>query len=663
MTVTNNILITGGAGFLGPMLAAKLSQDPSNRIFLTDLHEPPTPKNVADIARCTCIAADMTKSSHIDRLLASAPEWRAIFIFHGIMSVGCEENPALSQLVNINATQSLLTAVSELNNGPRKPRVVYASTQAVYGPPYTTSGTITDDTPATPIGVYGTHKLITECTVNDMNRRGLIDAFSVRLPTVTVRPGAPSRSAAAFLSGLIREPMAGLECIIPLSDRDARQIICSPRIMIDNLITLISVPSDSMPSHIRAIYMPGISVTLGEMYDAFEAVCGANKLKLLREEKDIEAESATALHNTTHTCTMNALRNQVNLSATLNSRGISAGAVRTRKTFQTRCVATALTRFKLNTGASIPAIGFGTFQDPAAQEDAVSRALKAGLRLIDTARVYNVEKEVGRGIKRSGIPREDIFLGTKLWCNNFHPDDVERALDESLTDLDTPYVDLLMMHYPCTFQRGEDRFPRDKNGKMIHGETNYVDTWKAMEKLVKTGKVKALGVSNFSKRELEELINDAQVPAVHQMEVHPYLQQKGFNEWLRSQGIHVVQFSPLGNMNDFYRATGWSKEVAHMMRVIDQPLLKQLGEKYGKSAVQIVLSWGINSGRSVIPKSTIDWQIKENAEASFKMEPEDVKAIEALDIKARFNDPSFDYRWRLYSDLEGIEGTKDGRTH
>jgi diketogulonate reductase-like aldo/keto reductase len=123
--------------------------------------------------------------------------------------------------------------------------------------------------------------------------------------------------------------------------------------------------------------------------------------------------------------------------------------------------------------------------------------------------VYNVEKEVGRGIKRSGIPREDIFLGTKLWCNNFHPDDVERALDESLTDLDTPYVDLLMMHYPCTFQRGEDRFPRDKDGKMIHGETYYVDTWKAMEKLVKTGKVKALGVSNFSKRELEELINES----------------------------------------------------------------------------------------------------------------------------------------------------------
>ncbi|KAH7140959.1 NADP-dependent oxidoreductase domain-containing protein [Dactylonectria macrodidyma] len=353
---------------------------------------------------------------------------------------------------------------------------------------------------------------------------------------------------------------------------------------------------------------------------------------------------------------MNALRHQflfptaATRLSLLTTRGV---ATRTRPT-----------RFQLNTGASIPAIGFGTFQDPDAQEDAVSRALKAGLRLIDTARVYDVEKEVGKGIKNSGVPREDIFLGTKLWCNNFHPDDVEKALDDSLTDLDTPYVDLLMMHYPCTFARGDDRFPRDRNGKMILGETTFVDTWKAMEKLVDTGKVKAIGVSNFSKGELERLINECSVvPAVHQMEVHPYLQQRSFNEWLQSQGIHVVQFSPLGNMNDFYRSTGWSKEVSHMMRVIDQPLLKDLGLKYGKSAVQIVLSWGVNSGRSVIPKSTIGWQIAENVEADFEMALEDIKAIEKLDIGARFNDPSLDYQWRLYSDLEGTEGTMEGKTH
>jgi hypothetical protein len=172
-----------------------------------------------------------------------------------------------------------------------------------------------------------------------------------------------------------------------------------------------------------------------------------------------------------------------------------------------RSLATRATSYKLNTGAKIPALGFGTFQDPDSQEETVSQALQKGMRLIDTARVYNVEEQVGRGIKRSGVPRKDIFVGTKLWCNDYHPDDVERALDDSLRDLDTPYVDLLLMHYPCTFKRGPDRFPRNAEGRMIAGETTYLDTWKAMEKLTKTGKVKAIGVSNFSKGEIETLLN------------------------------------------------------------------------------------------------------------------------------------------------------------
>lgn len=179
-------------------------------------------------------------------------------------------------------------------------------------------------------------------------------------------------------------------------------------------------------------------------------------------------------------------------------------------------MATRVIQYTLNTGAKIPAIGFGTFQDPEAQEEAVCRALQKGFRLIDTARVYNVEKQVGKGIKMSGIAREDIFIGTKLWCNDFHPDDVERALDDSLRDLDTPYVDLLMMHYPCTFARGPERFPRDADGRMIRGETTYVDTWKAMEKLIQTGKVRAIGVSNFSKGEIETLLKECSVVSAHQ---------------------------------------------------------------------------------------------------------------------------------------------------
>lgn len=173
-----------------------------------------------------------------------------------------------------------------------------------------------------------------------------------------------------------------------------------------------------------------------------------------------------------------------------------------------RCLSTRHTTYTLNTGAKIPAVGFGTFQDPDAQEEAVCTALKTGYRLIDTARIYHIEKQVGKGIKKSGVPREEVFIGTKLWCNDYHPEDVERAVDDSLRDLDTPYLDLILMHYPCTFARGTERFPRDANGKMIHGETTFVDTWKALEKVVKTGKVRAIGVSNFSKGEVERLLNE-----------------------------------------------------------------------------------------------------------------------------------------------------------
>ncbi|KAL4912013.1 NADP-dependent oxidoreductase domain-containing protein [Aspergillus aurantiobrunneus] len=202
--------------------------------------------------------------------------------------------------------------------------------------------------------------------------------------------------------------------------------------------------------------------------------------------------------------------------------------------------------------AGIPALGFGTFQDPDSQEDTVSRALQKGVRLINTARVYNVEEQVGKGIQQ-------------LWCSDYHPDDVERALDDSLRDLNTPYVDLLLMHYPCTFKRGHGRFPRDADGRMSQGH------WR-----------------------------------------------KGSTEWLKTNGIHVVQFSPLGNMNDFYHQTGWSKEIAM---------------KYNKSPVQVVLAWGIYSiysGRSVIPKSVVDWQIDQNLEADFELQAADMAQIATL---------------------------------
>ncbi|TPX08707.1 uncharacterized protein E0L32_009896 [Thyridium curvatum] len=324
-------------------------------------------------------------------------------------------------------------------------------------------------------------------------------------------------------------------------------------------------------------------------------------------------------------------------------------------------MSTRLARYKgkvleLNNGYIMPALGLGTFQDPDEQETAVYTALKCGYRHIDTAYFYGTERQVGRGIRRSGVPREEIFLTTKLWNNAHHPDDVEPALDESLKALGTDYVDLYLMHFPCAFKRGPELLPFDENGKLIpEPSIHFVDTWRAMEMLVKAGKARAIGVSNFSKAEIERLLEEGSVvPAVHQMEMHPYLQQPEFASWLNEKGIRIVQFSPCANLNPFYSEASRAKDSARMTRLVHHPVMLEVAKKHGRSAIQIALAWAIQNGRSVIPKSTIEWQIRENAEAGLiTLDQEDLDKIERLDCKARFNDPSVKFGYKLHSGLDG----------
>lgn len=311
-------------------------------------------------------------------------------------------------------------------------------------------------------------------------------------------------------------------------------------------------------------------------------------------------------------------------------------------------MATQNTHFKLNTGAQIPAVGFGTWQDADAQEAAVTEALKAGYTHIDTARIYGTEPAVGKAITKSGIAREKLFITTKLWNNSHHPDDVMPALEASLKDLDTPYIDLYLMHWPSPFKSSETLMPRDDNGKIQPGDADFVDTWKAMEATLKSGKTKAIGISNFSKAEIERLLKETSVvPAAHQLELHPWLQQKEFVQWNKSKGIHVTQYSPFGNQNEIY-SKGQS-----MGKLIDDATLVEVGKKYGKNGAQVALAWGIAQGHSVLPKSKTSSRIKDNLEGDFKLEAEDLKKLDGLDKKIRFNDPSGAFGWDFYTDLEG----------
>ena len=169
-----------------------------------------------------------------------------------------------------------------------------------------------------------------------------------------------------------------------------------------------------------------------------------------------------------------------------------------------------------------------------------------------------------------------------------------------------------------------------------------------MEKSQKAGKTRAIGISNFSKAEVERLLKEASiVPAAHQIELHPYLQQKSFVDWHKEKGILVQQYSPFGNQNEIY-STGQS-----INKLIDDPALVEIGQKYGKTGAQVALAWGIQSGRSVLPKSKTPERIRANLEGDFRLEEEDRIKIGEIDKKLRFNDPSRNFGWNFFADLEG----------
>ncbi|GGX01723.1 aldo/keto reductase [Streptomyces chartreusis] len=264
----------------------------------------------------------------------------------------------------------------------------------------------------------------------------------------------------------------------------------------------------------------------------------------------------------------------------------------------------------LNNGVEMPQLGFGVWQVPDDEATrAVGTALEAGYRSIDTAAIYGNEAGTGRAIAASGVPREDIFVTTKLWNGDQGYDSTLRAFDTSLEKLGLEYVDLYLIHWPAP--------SRDK----------YVDTYKAFEKLHADGRIRAIGVSNFLPEHLERLFGETSVvPAVNQIELHPHLQQHASRALHAERGIATEAWSPLGSGKG----------------LLEVPAIVAIAQKHGRTPAQVVLRWHLQIGNVVIPKSVTPSRIKENIEVfDFSLDDEDLAAISALNEDRRIgSDPA-----------------------
>jgi diketogulonate reductase-like aldo/keto reductase len=270
---------------------------------------------------------------------------------------------------------------------------------------------------------------------------------------------------------------------------------------------------------------------------------------------------------------------------------------------------------KLNNGIDMPAFGLGVYQSSAADTvSAVKIALENGYRLIDTAAAYMNEEQVGEAIRKSGIARADVFVTTKLWIGDFGYDQTMYAFDRSMRKLGLDQLDLYLLHWPVPMQF-------DKT----------IESWKAAQFLLTEGRTRAIGVSNFRPQDLDALIAQSDVvPAVNQVELHPFFSQSKLRMANQRHGIVTQAWSPIGGVNRYF---GDNKVTDDPLR---HPSIVHLAKKYGKTPAQIVLRWQIELGNAVIPKSVNAARIRENATIfDFRLETGEMESINALDTRKR----------------------------
>ena len=270
----------------------------------------------------------------------------------------------------------------------------------------------------------------------------------------------------------------------------------------------------------------------------------------------------------------------------------------------------------LRNGVKMPLEGFGVFQvpDAAVCEQAVCDALACGYRLIDTAAAYFNEEAVGAAIAKSGIPREEVFITTKLWVQDQGYENAKKAFQTSLDKLGLDYLDLYLIHQPMN---------------------DYYGSWRAMEELYETGKVRAIGVCNFYPERLADLCLNAKIaPMVDQVELHPYLQQWETKAICDAAGIYLMAFYPLGGSVKTRSSTNPGP--------MEDPVIKRIAEKYHKTPAQIVIRWAVQRGTICIPKSSHEERIKENCSIyDFELSEEEMSEIKAIDKGFRFAKRSF----------------------
>lgn len=265
----------------------------------------------------------------------------------------------------------------------------------------------------------------------------------------------------------------------------------------------------------------------------------------------------------------------------------------------TTAISTSVPAIKLNDARTIPQLGFGVWQIPSdVTAKVVGEAIAAGYRSIDTAAVYENEQGVGAAIQNSPVPREQLFIATKLWNSRHGYDEALRTFDKSLGRLGLDYVDLYLIHWPV---------PR---------QNRYVETWKALIELQRQGRVKSIGVSNFNIEHLQRIIDaSGVVPVLNQVELHPRFQQKALREYHAQHGIATEAWSPLGQG-----------------QLLEDATIRVLAKKHSRSPAQIILRWHLDSGLIAIPKSVTPARIRENiAVFDFRLDADDMQKLNALD--------------------------------